>query len=1117
MGVGSRQQQCFVIDFGICKRFRSSHGVHPARQVAEFRGSTAYASVHSHLLMDLGRRDDLWSLFYVLVEFLDGELPWRHVQEKERVKEMKLYFFDHPEQMTKSVAFPEELSAFADHLQVLQYADKPDYAYLLNLLTAWNARCGGASPPQDAQGAADGPHSALPLPPPPPATANGHPHSASARHASHGSLPMPHPAASTPAAAALGNGVHGTPLTSPLASPALPPALLPCAPPPAIAAPLVAVGGSAVLPAPPLTLEGAAKEAAAGGGAGAAALVAGSPSMPAPPSAPPPPASALTASAPPTPTAPSATPSSPTPRSPTTSSPTAHSTGVLREDSTGVLREDSTGVLREHSTGVLREHSTGVLREHSTGVLREHSTGVLREHSTTSHPAAPAAASLAAAAASHAPDVVRAASAVPPLLPDPGTAPVGSSAGGGGVASPSVGPARKEWESELGEREMQGTEAGRQGSARGRMGEGVRATRGQGACDGGSEGGSGGSTTSSVSHSDSSGSSSISSSGGSSSSDGEARKEQRGARAGGRMGTVRRRDGHGCVAGGERGRGKSMGAQHTSQERGSRGNDSCDAPQRGRMREGGGGAERRQGDEGGGKAGQQLLARGGEGSERVRERGTAAAAAAVGAVAREGPCGRRVAGGGRGAQGNGNAPLTRRARCSSTSSGSSSSSSDSQSSDSSSTCSSSSGSDGSDGEASGEVRSDASGASSGEDDPSWGSRGRQRRRKGQRRDAGWGIVLRGQNTEGGGGGRRSRGTLRKVGKREAGGRAVGREGVSEGPHGAMLPVVLALAAAPVRAAVPRADSDVLLERAGERSGGQGRHGRGAAWEAGEGRGSMGQAQVEREGREGRGEEGRWADDEGACAEGKETGAVRQEVRELRVSVGGEEEGSRARRGRSGAVDVTTRGREERHAQGLGASSGGRATGDRGGEEGEAQQERMDEDRQRRKDGSEEWIRGGGTCVVVARQGRERALGGERDRDGEWAHREGRWQRERERKGRWRREVRETETSGKGGEWGREKEGSHSVEKERAAEEARGGEAKSEADNENAAVRVAYTTHTADAGARKTGSSKVEMVEEEKEKEERGQEPARKMDWECRQKDKREEREKEVEEKERDRM
>ena len=31
---------------------------------------------------DLGRRDDLWSLLYVLVEFLDGDLPWRALSDK---------------------------------------------------------------------------------------------------------------------------------------------------------------------------------------------------------------------------------------------------------------------------------------------------------------------------------------------------------------------------------------------------------------------------------------------------------------------------------------------------------------------------------------------------------------------------------------------------------------------------------------------------------------------------------------------------------------------------------------------------------------------------------------------------------------------------------------------------------------------------------------------------------------------------------------------------------------------------------------------------------------------------------------------------------------------------
>lgn len=30
----------------------------------------------------MGRHDDLWSLFYMLVEFLVGQLPWRKIKDK---------------------------------------------------------------------------------------------------------------------------------------------------------------------------------------------------------------------------------------------------------------------------------------------------------------------------------------------------------------------------------------------------------------------------------------------------------------------------------------------------------------------------------------------------------------------------------------------------------------------------------------------------------------------------------------------------------------------------------------------------------------------------------------------------------------------------------------------------------------------------------------------------------------------------------------------------------------------------------------------------------------------------------------------------------------------------
>lgn len=32
----------------------------------------------------MGRHDDLWSLFYMLVEFTVGQLPWRKIKDKVR-------------------------------------------------------------------------------------------------------------------------------------------------------------------------------------------------------------------------------------------------------------------------------------------------------------------------------------------------------------------------------------------------------------------------------------------------------------------------------------------------------------------------------------------------------------------------------------------------------------------------------------------------------------------------------------------------------------------------------------------------------------------------------------------------------------------------------------------------------------------------------------------------------------------------------------------------------------------------------------------------------------------------------------------------------------------------
>ena len=98
-------------------------------------------------LQEMGRHDDLWSLFYMLVEFMVGQLPWRKVKDKvsvcvcacvcvracvfmffslysqEQVGNLKEAYDHHL--MLKHL--PSEFSVFLDHILTLDYYTKPDY------------------------------------------------------------------------------------------------------------------------------------------------------------------------------------------------------------------------------------------------------------------------------------------------------------------------------------------------------------------------------------------------------------------------------------------------------------------------------------------------------------------------------------------------------------------------------------------------------------------------------------------------------------------------------------------------------------------------------------------------------------------------------------------------------------------------------------------------------------------------------------------------------------------------------------------------------------------------------------------------------------------------------
>ena len=127
-----------IVDFGLAKNHLDRNGKPvPQRKKADFRGTVSFASLNAHNSVDLSRRDDLWSLYFVILDFLRENLKWREQKEysMDQVKKIKTHCLQNPENMLWSAtkSLPEVRNIF-NHLLRLSYADRPDYDFIRNEL-----------------------------------------------------------------------------------------------------------------------------------------------------------------------------------------------------------------------------------------------------------------------------------------------------------------------------------------------------------------------------------------------------------------------------------------------------------------------------------------------------------------------------------------------------------------------------------------------------------------------------------------------------------------------------------------------------------------------------------------------------------------------------------------------------------------------------------------------------------------------------------------------------------------------------------------------------------------------------------------------------------------------
>ena len=131
-------KEVFIVDFGLAKKHLDNNkNPYKQRKKADFRGTVSFASLNAHNNIDLSRRDDLWSLYFVILDFLEEKLNWREVKEytMDQVKDIKTRCLSNPEiylwDKTKNIEEVKEIYRYIDNLQ---YSSTPNYTLIKNLL-----------------------------------------------------------------------------------------------------------------------------------------------------------------------------------------------------------------------------------------------------------------------------------------------------------------------------------------------------------------------------------------------------------------------------------------------------------------------------------------------------------------------------------------------------------------------------------------------------------------------------------------------------------------------------------------------------------------------------------------------------------------------------------------------------------------------------------------------------------------------------------------------------------------------------------------------------------------------------------------------------------------------
>ena len=130
--LGIHTPQIYLIDFGLAKRFMTNDSTHIEQKgIKQLLGTPNFASINSHNLIELSRRDDIESLAYTLLYLHNGTLLWKNTNiNVDEIQKIKMSFYE-------NVATEEyESDIFLTLLKYardLEFDECPNYDMLLTI------------------------------------------------------------------------------------------------------------------------------------------------------------------------------------------------------------------------------------------------------------------------------------------------------------------------------------------------------------------------------------------------------------------------------------------------------------------------------------------------------------------------------------------------------------------------------------------------------------------------------------------------------------------------------------------------------------------------------------------------------------------------------------------------------------------------------------------------------------------------------------------------------------------------------------------------------------------------------------------------------------------------